>query len=36
MAESMCYDPKGGYIGLNIYDMTPRLGGGGGGGHIWG
>jgi hypothetical protein len=24
--EVECYDPRGAYIGLNVYDMTPRGG----------
>jgi hypothetical protein len=24
--KEACYDPKGEYIGLNVYDMTPRGG----------
>jgi hypothetical protein len=22
----LCYDPRGAYIGINVYDMTPRGG----------
>jgi hypothetical protein len=22
----ICYDPRGAYIGINVYDMTPRGG----------